>query len=130
MDMINIIEKKKQGLAINTDEWDFVINSYVTEQIPDYQISSLLMAICWQGMSQQETVDLTASMIHSGEILDLSSIAGIKADKHSTGGVGDKISLIVLPLAAAAGVPIAKLSGRGLGHTGGTYRQTGVNPRV
>lgn len=120
MDMISIIEKKKQGLAINTDEWDFVINSYVAEQIPDYQISSLLMAICWQGMSQQETVDLTASMIHSGEILDLSSIAGIKADKHSTGGVGDKISLIVLPLAAAAGVPIAKLSGRGLGHTGGT----------
>ncbi len=120
MNIISIIEKKKNKKELTTQEIQFVIDSYLNEQIPDYQMSSLLMAIWFNGMTELEINDLTTSMAQSGEILDLSSISGIKVDKHSTGGVGDKTTLALLPMVAAAGVPVPKISGRGLGHTGGT----------
>ena len=120
MHMYDILAKKREGLALSREEIEFFIRGFTAGEIPDYQASALLMAICIQGMDERETADLTLSMAHSGEMADLSQIPGVKGDKHSTGGVGDKTTLIVGPLAAACGVVVAKMSGRGLGYTGGT----------
>lgn len=120
MNVVDIIEKKKSGNKLSRQEIDFFITGYTNGAIPDYQASALLMAICCAGMDREETFNLTSAMRYSGDTVDLSKINGIKVDKHSTGGVGDKTTLIVGPLAAACGVPIAKMSGRGLGFTGGT----------
>ncbi len=120
MRMYDIIEKKRDGGELTKDEISFVVKGVTDGSIPDYQISALLMGIFFRGMSEKETLELTLDMAHSGETADLSGINGDVADKHSTGGVGDKTSLIAAPIAAALGVKIAKMSGRGLGHTGGT----------
>ncbi|MDS1030119.1 pyrimidine-nucleoside phosphorylase [Bacillota bacterium LX-D] len=120
MRIIDIIQKKKNGEKLTKEAINFAIEGYTNGTIPDYQMSALLMAIYFKGMNKQETADLTMAMINSGDKIDLSAIKGIKVDKHSTGGVGDKISLIVVPLVASVGIPVAKISGRGLGHTGGT----------
>ncbi|WFA09706.1 pyrimidine-nucleoside phosphorylase [Tissierella sp. Yu-01] len=117
---IEIIEKKKNGLQLTKHEIDFMVEGYTKGLIPDYQMSAFLMSIYFQGMTKEETSNLTLAYVNSGDRVDLSAINGIKVDKHSTGGVGDKISLIVIPLVASVGVPVAKMSGRGLGHTGGT----------
>lgn len=120
MRVVDIIEKKKKGLELSKEEIDFVISGYVDGSIPDYQMSAFLMAVYFKSMTKDETANLTMAFVNSGDVADLSAIDGIKVDKHSTGGVGDKISLIVIPLVASMGVPVAKMSGRGLGHTGGT----------
>ncbi|MBI9103823.1 MAG: thymidine phosphorylase [Spirochaetales bacterium] len=120
MRIIDLIHKKKRGEVLSEAEIKFFIDGYVSGDIPDYQVSSLLMAICFKGMDKQETTDLTLAMVNSGDRIDLSAIDGIKVDKHSTGGVADTATLIVGPLVAAAGGKVAKMSGRGLGHTGGT----------
>ena len=120
MRVVDIIEKKRMGQVLTEKEIDFVISGYVKNEIPDYQISALLMAIFFQGMNNEEAANLTKAMLYSGDIIDLSKISGIKVDKHSTGGVGDKTTLVLGPLVASLGAKLAKLSGRGLGHTGGT----------
>ena len=120
MRIYDIIEKKRDGHKLTKEEIDFFVQEYTAEKIEDYQASALLMAIFINGMDEEETVNLTESMAKSGDMLDLSSIDGITADKHSTGGVGDKTSLVVAPICASLGIKMAKMSGRGLGHTGGT----------
>jgi len=118
--MTELIAKKRDGAALNKEEIDFMIEGYTRGDIPDYQMSAMLMAMYFRGIDKEETVNLTMAMMHSGDTIDLSAITGVKADKHSTGGVGDKTSLVLCPMVAAQGVKMAKMSGRGLGHTGGT----------
>lgn len=120
MRMVDLINKKQHGKALTSEEIDFMIQGYTNDAIPDYQMSAMAMAIYFENMNDRECSDLTMSIVHSGETIDLSAIHGIKVDKHSTGGVGDTTTLVLAPLVASLGIPIAKMSGRGLGHTGGT----------
>ena len=120
MNTVELITKKRDGGKLTVAEIDFLIGSYAKGKIPDYQFSAFLMAVYLNGMDTEETSNLTRSMLYSGKVIDLSMIKGAKIDKHSTGGVGDKTSLILAPIVAAAGINVPMISGRGLGHSGGT----------
>ena len=120
MTIIDVINKKRLKEELTRDEIEFAVNGYLDESIKDYQMSALLMAIVLNGMTDRETINLTDVMLKSGDVIDLSEIEGIIVDKHSTGGVGDKVTLVLGPLLASLGIKIAKMSGKGLGHTGGT----------
>ena len=120
MRMYDVILKKRRGEELSKEEIDFFIQGFTKGEIPDYQASALLMSIFFNSMNKRETADFTMSMVHSGETLNLDKIQGIKVDKHSTGGVGDTTTILLAPMVASCGVPVAKMSGRGLGHTGGT----------
>ena len=120
MNVIDIIDKKRNNEELTKEELAFIFNGFLNKEVKDYQRSSILMAICINGMSDQEVFDLTDIFIQSGEVLDLSEVNGVKVDKHSTGGVGDKTTLVVAPIVASLGIKVPKMSGRGLGVTGGT----------
>ncbi len=134
MYIVDLIDKKRKNEKLTKEEIKYIIDSYVKDEIKDYQMSSLLMAICINGLDSEETIDLTDAMIESGKVINLSEIPGIKVDKHSTGGVGDKTTLVVAPIVASLGIPVAKMSGRGLGYTGGTIDKlesiNGYNPNL
>ena len=130
MNTVELIRKKRDGGSLTREEIELLIGGYVSGEVPDYQMSAFLMAVFFKGMEPEETAFFTDVMLHSGSVIDLSSIPGRKVDKHSTGGVGDKVSLILAPMGAACGVAVPMISGRGLGHTGGDARQARIDPRV